>query len=912
MQIKQKERNGRLKRRFFSTQQFYKHPRTMLTVILFITLFFAVQLPRLRLDNNNFRFIPKNDPARIAAEKIDSVFGAETPILIGVKREFSTVLDKDFLTELRKLSAALTEVSLVKNAVSIVNTKHIGTDSEGAISALPLIPENFGGGEKEVLEIKRRIRSWDFYTGSLVSGDLKSVQILVFLNVSSEKSGENDAVEACREIMALAEKWNFPDSKTFITGMPIFSEVVNQATSHDLRFLIPLVIIVVIGVLFLSFRRFSGVFLPLLTVITSVIWAVGAMGLFGVPLSILSTVMPVILIAVGSAYGIHVINHYYDEVVQSDSISKSEHKEQVMAALHEVIRPVSLAALTTFAGFVSFCFTSVAPIFEFGVFSSFGILSAFLISITLIPSILILRGPKKPLVRGKFLRKASDSNKLDKSIARTFVVVAEHKRSVIIGMIVCAAISVFGIKKLVIDNVFMEYFKPGVSVVKSDFFIRENFGGSKLLNIMIESQEEGRVIEPDVLKAADELAVYLMKEVPEAGKVSSITDLIKRINQVYNAEESPEGLPFIPESDESETEVKKKSALKDSEDFGDFDDFGVFDDEPSVSSGKDLPGGKEKVPRVYTQAQLLDFLNEAVLERRGLTMTAENLIEILDKKINFAGKTYYEIPSDPRKYGKTDTKGLKELIQNYLVLLAGNTEGFIDNVFAPKALKMNIQLKTLGQRDSARALEVINEFIKEKFPADIKVSAGGPVLVEHSLNNLVVQSQMISVAVSLLIVFLILSFYYKSLIAGIIGIIPLALSILMNFAFMGFAGIKLNIGTAMVASFAIGIGVDYTIHYLAAYHKAVMQGVKEDGLLFQTFFGSGKAILFNAASVGAGFAVLMLSEFNMLAELGFLISLVMATSSLGSLIILSTVLSLVKPKFIYKVFPVDVEKYKPE
>ncbi len=152
---------------------------------------------------------------------------------------------------------------------------------------------------------------------------------------------------------------------------------------------------------------------------------------------------------------------------------------------------------------------------------------------------------------------------------------------------------------------------------------------------------------------------------------------------------------------------------------------------------------------------------------------------------------------------------------------------------------------------------------------------------------------------------MILSIYYRSIIAGIIGIIPLGISILINFGTMGFLGIKLNIGTAMVASFAIGIGVDYTIHFLAAYRSCWRKANGEKTFLHQTFLSSGKAILFNAVSVGAGFAVLMLSEFNMLGELGFLIALIMITSSLGSLTLLPILLNLIKPKFIRKDLPSD-------
>ena len=220
---------------------------------------------------------------------------------------------------------------------------------------------------------------------------------------------------------------------------------------------------------------------------------------------------------------------------------------------------------------------------------------------------------------------------------------------------------------------------------------------------------------------------------------------------------------------------------------------------------------------------------------------------------------------------------------------------------------MNIQLRTIGQQDSEKALNDIMDYVKTHFPQDVQVEPSGSILTEQSLNTLVVQSQLISVAVSFAIVFLILTAYYRSMIAGIIGIIPLMISIALNFGFMGVVGIKLNIGTAMVASFAIGIGIDYTIHYLAAYHREYGKRQNESGhdFLIHTFYGSGKAILFNAISVGAGFAVLILSKFNMLADLGLLIALVMGTSSFASLTVLPTILSIIKPKFITKALPGD-------
>ena len=892
-------------------KKLYKHPRVILGIILGLTLFFALQLPRIRFDNNNFRFIPESDPARIADAEMAKIFGDSVPLLIGIQRRYSTIIDCNFLKKMQELDKQLLALPLVKNVVSLTTTTHIETVGDSIVSG-KLVPEHLTGSPEELNTITERLRSLDTYNRSLISDDLKATQTIIFLNIKQEQSGSPETVAVCRKVMSIAEEWDFPDSVTYVTGAPVFSEIVNEATSHDLMFLVPIVVIVVAGVLFFSFRRFSGVLLPLLTVIISCIWAIGAMALLQIPLTILSTVLPVILIAVGSAYGIHVINHYFDEVTQSKEISRETHSTQIVEAMARVIPPVFLAALTTFAGFVSFCFTSVVPIFEFGIFSSFGVLSAFIVAVTLIPAILILRGPRNPTIGGRFGVQPSHTGIIDRIIADTLIIVHAHKRSVLLVSLGCIIFAGLGISKLVIDNVLMEYFEPDVQVVRSDTFIRENFGGSKLLNLVIKGEKQGDVIRPDVLQAIDSLAEYAEENIPEVGKVTSLANVIKRFNQVYNADAPATGL----------TPTGTNSAGKEEDSFGDFGDFGDadaswgFDDadswsdsEPSVSASGETEhtATETKKEPVYTVSELIEKLAAAQAARRGRYVSATELVDALKKDINYKGASYYEIPTDPQKYGKETQEELTALIQNYLLLMGGNVQDFIDDIHTPAALKVNIQLRTVGQQDSEQALQAIMAYVKDNFPKDISVEANGSMFIEQSLNTLVVQSQLISVAVSFGIVFLILAVYYRSIIAGIIGIIPLMISVALNFGFMGIVGIKLNIGTAMVASFAIGIGIDYTIHYLAAYHHEYTKRRDDRNFLIHTFYGSGKAILFNAVSVGAGFAVLMLSKFNMLSELGLLIALVMGTSSFASLTVLPTILSIVKPRFITKPLPGDFE-----
>ncbi|MDR2109713.1 MAG: MMPL family transporter, partial [Spirochaetaceae bacterium] len=500
------------------------------------------------------------------------------------------------------------------------------------------------------------------------------------------------------------------------------------------------------------------------------------------------------------------------------------------------------------------------------------------------------------------------SDPLSNAIADAFQSIVHKKRFVLILTILVALVSVYGLSKIIIDNIMVEYFKTDTDIYKSDRFIREKFGGSKVVSVVVEADSAGILLSPAALSAMDGLGVFLETRVGEVGKAAGFTDLIKRINQVFNADESPDGIPAraVPGDDSFGSAAGGFGFGGPEEDIGfgfggggpsgDFG-FGGFDASPVSPRGEtgfiapERPG-----ERTYTAEEFTALLDRAGSASRS--MDANELIWELKRLINYEGAAYYEIPAIPERYGMTSPEELQRLISNYLVLLSGDIASYANDPLEPTAIKATIQLRTVGQEDTERAIGKIHNYVEANFPDSLRVLVGGSALVENSLNRLVVQSQLISVIISLLVVFLIIAVSNRSLLAGCIGIVPLSVSILINFAVMGFLGIKLNIGTSMVASVSVGIGIDYTIHYLEAFKREYRTGRSD--FLRRTFTTSGKAIIINAISVGAGFAVLRFSQFNMLADLGLLITLTMATSALISLTVIPVLLSLINPKFIRK------------
>jgi len=866
-------------------ETFFKRPWIIIAVVLLITVFFAAYLPRVDLDNNNLRFVPFDDPALETSRWIDSTFGSSLFILVGLRRDHGTVFDSGLLNKLRDYVEEVKTFSIVKDVVSLVSADYI-TSIDGAIVVEPLVSGDFSGTAPEITELKRRLLSWDLYERALISDDFSATQILIPLTISQEDAGLSETSAKFLEIRDLAHKKFDGLCSVYVTGMPVIVAAVNEEMNADLKLLIPLVVVVVLTVLFFSFRKLSRVILPLLTVVIAVIWAVGAVPLLGFKLSVISTVLPVILVAVGSAYGIHVVTHYITDRPPALP-DKEAHRLFVIEVLRKILKPVFLAALTTFAGFISLCFTSVAPIREFGGFASFGVLAAFIVAVTFIPALLIIRGPEK--------KKENEKEDVYSTVvANTLMNIAGKKRTVLSLAALTVLVSVYGLTKIISDNAMIEYFKPDTEVFKSDQFIRENFGGSKTINAVLHGEDPELILHPATLSAMDGLAAYLEKN-PNVGKLMGFTDMVKRINQVLNANSPPEGLERTEEDTSAFDDFGFGNWDFEESAANDASEAGEVGEASAKTSAPEQPNPQEKV---LTQGDFFALLDKASAVSRALS--ANDLAREMKKQVNYEGAAYYEIPADPARYGKDTPEDLQRLVSNYLVLLSGGISSYANNSLEPTAIKTTIQLRTLGMDDSRKIVNAIEDYFKDIVPQGVKVTIGGSTMVEGSLNSLIVRTQVISVIISILCIFIIVAFSNRSVIAGIVGVLPLSISILVNFAVMGFAGIKLNLGTSMVASVSVGIGIDYSIHFLEAFKREYRKYKGGADFLMACFKSSGKAIIINAVSVGAGFAVLLLSRFNILCDLGLLIAITMCTSALVSLTVLPALLVVLKPKFITK------------
>jgi len=878
--------------------KFFKYPWVILAVYAVITVFFLIQLPKIQLDNNNFHFVPKNDKALLTSEQINNEFGTSTFIMVGLEQKHGTIFEKDFLLKVKDYVDKISQIPNVGTVDSIVSADYLDSDGD-AIVASPMVSKDFSGTDEEIAGLKDKLVSWDIYRRSLISDDFTSTEIVVPFNIEDTKLSDSAIIADQLKVRDIAHEMFNPDTtNVYVTGIPIIAATINEAIYADMKLLIPLVILVVLFIIWLPLKRLSFVAVSLVSVIVAGIWAIGSMALFDIKLSLISTMIPVILTAIGSSYGLHLIIHYFSEAPDNfETMTPEEHKEFIIRTVRVLTAPITLAALTTTASFISFCFTPVIPIFNFGLFSSIGVIISFAASLTLVPAILIIRGPAS---LKKFKRQVTKQSALsfsaNEKIAGVFTRIARHSYIVLVVIIAIVLVSAYGASKVVNDNIFIEYFRPYTGISQSDKFMREKFGGSKVINIVTEADTSADALSVDNLVALDGLKTYLTERVPNTGSVLGFTDMVKRINQVFNADESPEGIS--PASESRPAPQVTAGAGNDSFGFG----FGFGDSESggtAAGASASKPEKKaKKLDTLLTTTEFASFLNKALDRARSRELTADELISEIEALVNYNGMAYYEVPSDPAKYGKKTKEELSGLISNYLVLLSGDISSFANDPLEPTKLRTMVQLRTVGNIDTSNVIKDINSYINDKFPKNINVVIGGSALVENSLNDLVVRSLWTSMLIALVSLFLIVTICNKSVIAGLICVIPLGVIILVNFGFMGLMGFKLNIATALISSLSMGIGIDYAIHYLEAYKREYRATGGKGDFFKRSYLNAGLAIIVDALSVGVGFAVLLFSKFVLLGEFGLLVAFSMITSALMGLILVPALLLLIKPKFI--------------
>jgi uncharacterized protein len=469
-----------------------RHPKGIIAAWIVLTLGFASGALRLTSRNNYDGELPLTDPTVAEQKQFEEAFGDEQTMLVAVKSP--DLLSDRTLDKIERLTSDLSQITGVPEAgVTGLATITIDPWDPNTSTVLQAVRQSASDQRHALLD---RLPQ----TAGFLSDDRTSTLIAAQVSRTAPQSEVAARVEALRASYAGPEQ-------IYVIGDHTVAQAIDEGIESDLGMLLPLAFVLILAVLWFCFGRVQSALLPACVMIGSIVWTLGLMGHLGVPLNVVTSTLPILLVAVASSYGIHVVR-------QQSVLSGKDRTRQL---LKDLGRPVLLTGMTSAAGALSLLVFEVQSIREFGIFAALGITSATLSALIFLPAALALTSDST--------KKFELSEKLSHLLAAAGRGSLAHRHLVIGLMMIAVVTSIVGIARIRIGMDPVSMFPQGHPVREATTVLNTEFAGCRYFDVMIDGRHAGAALESGAMEAVNAFAQEV-RDLPGVTAVTSVVDLV--------------------------------------------------------------------------------------------------------------------------------------------------------------------------------------------------------------------------------------------------------------------------------------------------------------------------------------------------------------------------------------------------
>jgi predicted RND superfamily exporter protein len=486
----------------------------VLVLVVGISILFAFKIKSLNFNYDFEAFFPNEDNELETYNKHRYRFEWDNEfVLLGIENK-KGVFKKDFLTNVESLS---NDLKLLNNVDKIVSPTNIKNISYSGITPI----------EKKLIHIDEEtlygIDSTAIYNtpeliGSFFPKDAKSLSILIKTKQGLSKIKSD---RLAKDIEIAFNKYKF-DEVHFV-GRIVAQDVYLKNLEKEFKYFLSISMLLVVVFLWFSFKSFYGIIVPISIVAISIFWTLGIMALCGQSLDIMTVMLPTMIFIAGMSDVVHFFSKYFEE------LSKGTEKVKIFPLIiKEVGFPTFLTLITTVVGFLSLLFSSITPIRDFGIFTSIGIVIAFILTYTLLPALLILFTPKK------LVAIHSHDNKTYNIMRTVLFWIFRNQKTIIIVTSLLVGLSIIGVYKIKVNNILLEDLSDRVKIKQDFMFFDKHYSGVRPLELAIEIKNKNKTVwDYDIMKQLNDIDEFIKKEY-NAGFIYSPAMICKGINKSSN------------------------------------------------------------------------------------------------------------------------------------------------------------------------------------------------------------------------------------------------------------------------------------------------------------------------------------------------------------------------------------------
>jgi len=494
------------------------NPRGTFLSVIGLTVMWALFLPNLSIDFSIEHLFSQNDPAVERYFSFRDEFGREDNVITIIYEPIDPI-DRGLFKELEKLTYDIEDINGVASVVSVFSLSDIDTKAW-----LGDIYNDDQAWNRDTILTKLKYIQSDPSIGSRVlSNDLRFGAFM--LTLSDDANNHQDRSALLKKIKKLA--LDTSPSWTFSGVSVLRTEYVRYMLRDNFLFLPPIAIIL-ISILGYVFRNWVFVGLPLLTVLITVIWLLGIMGLFGLEINIMTYIVPTLLFIIGISDAIHIQARFRENLARDSS----NPCESMLLTMVQMSKVIFLTSLTTSIGFVALMTTSINIVQEFGLEIALGVMIAWLVSILLVPSGIMLF---ESFEKGK-------DNTFSPLLNWLSNVIPRHPWAFIIIPLIISFTSIYKIKDLSTDASLMDDLRPQNKLYHDLKMTEKYFGGVLPFEVLLrlDQKNEGKnktVLDPDIFPFLEDVEDLLKEELMES-RFFSMSTLLRSIKRMRGDEDS--------------------------------------------------------------------------------------------------------------------------------------------------------------------------------------------------------------------------------------------------------------------------------------------------------------------------------------------------------------------------------------
>lgn len=524
-----------------------------------ISLFFGSKIGNLRVVVDPNDNLPQEHPYVIASNEIERVFGGRNLVVIGVESASGDVFQANVLEKIQRITDGVLEIPGVirSNVISLAarKAKDIAGTEEGMVvrQLMETVPQT----PQEIARLRKAVYANPIYINSIVSRDGKMALVIADFRSGKGFKGYRPIKEAVEQVLA-GER---DDSVRIYTGGISINLAWLEIYSERMKFLFFIALAIIMSILYLSFRSFQGMLIPVITALMSVIWGLGLMGMLNVPIDTFNATTPILIMAVAAGHSVQILKRYYEEYGKLHDSSAA-----VIDSLSKIGPVMLTAGSIAVASFLSLTAFPTLTIRVFGIFTATGILSAVILEMTFIPAFRsFIAAPKRYETEREQIK-----DWLDRITNGIMEVIVNKRWGLLFGTLAAVVVLLLGgIQVLVVDNSLKGNFKPESVVRMDDVPLNAGMGGTNTLYLLIEGPEADAIKNPAALRAMEAVQQHLQEKYQLVGKTQSLADFMKRMNKAMHADDPKEDR--LPDTRELNAQYLLLYSM--SGDPGDFDTY---------------------------------------------------------------------------------------------------------------------------------------------------------------------------------------------------------------------------------------------------------------------------------------------------------------------------------------------------